>query len=480
MHGTSSMLTNSFLVVTLGRPLGFRCIALNSVGIEPRDHITRMLSEQPCPALGTSEDYKERGRLRLMVWVLLCRPLRLLLALPHERRMKLLALKFPGLYTRHLRTLVAGLVLVTILTLLLYTTPTPTSLIISAATNFRSDALVGAEEEPHCSPHRHVFFLKTHKCASSTVQNIFLRYGYLHNLTFALPSSGNYLGNPSVFKVSMIPKNMLPPSGKVDMFAVHTRLSFREHARILHNDTRWITIVRDPASLFESLFQFFHLKNLYGFELSEFSSRPMSELLSVPRFGGKFGKNQMLFDLGYPGNLSVAELRRAIDELDKHFDLVMVSEYMDESLVLLRHLLCWSLHDVVVFTKNARRQEVKATLEPQTLQALREMNSADVLLYNHFVARHRQAIFKFGVQRMADEVSELRSLRDEYYEDCGAREVKGRDSSLKFKEYSGLVSTYVTANNSDQNCLILSMPELPLIDTVRNHHRTLLNVDKLS
>lgn len=202
--------------------------------------------------------------------------------------------------------------------------------------------------------------------------------------------------------------------------------------------------------------------------------------MSLPRYGGKFGKNQMLFDLGYSDDISVTELRHAIEELDKRFDLVMVSEYMDESLVLLRHLLCWSLHDVVVFTKNARRQEVKATLKPQTLQALWEMNSADVLLYNHFVARHRQAVFKFGVQRMADEVSALRSLRDEYYEDCGAREVKGRDSSLKFKEYSGLVSTYVTANNSDQNCLMLSMPELPLVDTVRNHQRTLFNKDKLS
>lgn len=188
----------------------------------------------------------------------------------------------------------------------------------------------------------------------------------------------------------------------------------------------------------------------------------------------------MLFDLGYPDDLSVIELRRAIENLDKRFDLVMVSEYMDESLILLRHLLCWSLHDVVVFTKNARRQEVKPMLNPRTLHALRELNSADVLLYNHFLARHHQTVFAFGVQRMADEVAALKSLRDEYYEDCGAREVLGRDLSLKFKEYSGLVSGYVTSNNSDQNCLMLSMPELPLVDTVRRHQKMLLAVDGLS
>lgn len=184
----------------------------------------------------------------------------------------------------------------------------------------------------------------------------------------------------------------------------------------------------------------------------------------------------MLFDLGYPDNLSVAELRHAIDSLDHHFHLVMISELMDESLILLRHLLCWTLHDVVVFTKNARRQEVKPTLDPGTMKKLRELNSADVILYDHFLARHREAVYKFGEQRMAEEVSALRSLRDEYYEDCGAKEVKGRDSSLRFKEYSGLVSAYITENNTDINCQMLSMPELALVDTVRRHQKTLLGV----
>ncbi|XP_069998796.1 galactosylceramide sulfotransferase isoform X3 [Penaeus vannamei] len=386
----------------------------------------------------------------------------------YASHMSLQGLAQHALYTRHLKTLVGGLVLVTLVMLVMYTTPTPTALILSAANSLRSEVLMAGESaDAQCRPQHHVMFLKTHKCASSTVQNIFLRYGYTHNLTFALPGGGNYLGNPSLFKAAIIPKKLLPPSGKVDIFAVHTRLNFKEHSRVLHNDTRWVTLVRDPATLYESLFNFFHLKNGYNLDLSAFSSQPMSRLMELPRYGGKFGKNQMLFDLGYSDNMSVTQLRQAIEELDSVFDLVMVAERMDESLVLLRHLLCWSLHDVVVFTKNARRQEVKPTLDPQTRQTLRELNSADALLYDHFMAKHRRAVLEFGARRMADEVSALRSLRDEYFEDCGAREVKGKDSTLKFKEYSGLVSSYVTSNNSDQNCLMLSLPELPLVDTVR-------------
>lgn len=74
----------------------------------------------------------------------------------------------------------------------------------------------------------------------------------------------------------MIPERLMPNSGKVDIFAVHTRLNPPEHARVLHNDTLWITIVREPSALFESLFNFFRLDTGYGFDLSEFSTRPLS------------------------------------------------------------------------------------------------------------------------------------------------------------------------------------------------------------
>ncbi len=40
----------------------------------------------------------------------------------------------------------------------------------------------------------------------------------------------------------------------------------------------------------------------------------------------------------------------------KEFDLVMVMEMMDESLVLLAHLLCLPLHFMVSLKKNARTE----------------------------------------------------------------------------------------------------------------------------
>ena len=48
-----------------------------------------------------------------------------------------------------------------------------------------------------------------------------------------------------------------------------------------------------------------------------------------------------------------------IREIDSKFDLVMISELMDESLVLLAELLCLPLYAVANLRKNARKKEVK-------------------------------------------------------------------------------------------------------------------------
>ena len=44
-------------------------------------------------------------------------------------------------------------------------------------------------------PQRKIAFAKTHKTASSTVQNVLLRYGLANSYEFLLPVAHNYLGN---------------------------------------------------------------------------------------------------------------------------------------------------------------------------------------------------------------------------------------------------------------------------------------------
>ena len=72
-----------------------------------------------------------------------------------------------------------------------------------------------------------------------------------------------------------MPKSLKPKDGKIDIFAVHTRLNVPEHKKVLHDDTRWITVIREPTSLYESLFSFFRLQNPYHFQFNQLHQRSM-------------------------------------------------------------------------------------------------------------------------------------------------------------------------------------------------------------
>ena len=63
---------------------------------------------------------------------------------------------------------------------------------------------------------------------------------------------------------------------------------------------------------------------------------------------GWFGKNQNLWDFGMtPVEMESPRLvNRKIEELSQEFDLVMIAEKMDESILLMQDLLCWPLESI--------------------------------------------------------------------------------------------------------------------------------------
>ena len=60
------------------------------------------------------------------------------------------------------------------------------------------------------------------------------------------------------------------------------------------------------------------------------------------------GKNQQLWDLGTTDieMEDAGTVQAKISRFDSEFDLVLIAEYFDESLVLLAEILCWDLSDV--------------------------------------------------------------------------------------------------------------------------------------
>lgn len=64
----------------------------------------------------------------------------------------------------------------------------------------------------------------------------------------------------------------------------------------------------------------------------------------------------MTFDLGYDSETFYDNIKidAMIRELEATFDLVLVAERLEESLVLLGHALCWPLSDLLALNKNVR------------------------------------------------------------------------------------------------------------------------------
>ena len=91
--------------------------------------------------------------------------------------------------------------------------------------------------------------------------------------------------------------------------------------------------------------------------ISEFfrmDSRPKE--VTVPEFSLK---HVLLHDFGLPLMASDQIVQDKIEEIEQTFDLVMIVEHFDASMVLLRNLLQWEFEDLTSIRLNARYIVIK-------------------------------------------------------------------------------------------------------------------------
>ena len=65
----------------------------------------------------------------------------------------------------------------------------------------------------------------------------------------------------------------------------------------------------------------------------------------------------------------------------------MITDYFDESMVLLKDELCWDTEDISYLKSNSRKRDqesVRQWLGPEYSQKLLDWNKADWKLYQHF------------------------------------------------------------------------------------------------
>jgi len=321
-----------------------------------------------------------------------------------------------------------------------------------------------------CRKKTKVGFLKTHKCASSSLQNILMRFSLNNDLNIVLPSAGNYLGRYVPYSRTMIANTLWDRVGMgYDIFCLHTIWNYEEVEKSLGPGAAYVTIMRDPVDLFESLWSYAGLSSYYNTDLETFALSPKLGQLATRAYRN-LGRNQMLWDAGLSGRYmdNMTAIDNKIAEIDKTFHLVMMADRFDESVILMKDLLCWDFNDVVNFKLNSRKENKKIQISDEAREALKEYLAGDYKLYNHFKSKFDSKIRDFGVQRMAQELSILNHANSNMKEKCGIAAADNDRISGENKLWGQGMVAYTAQVQSDSRCKLFAMSEMSMLDHMRD------------
>ena len=315
-----------------------------------------------------------------------------------------------------------------------------------------------------------ILFLKTHKTGSSTLTNILNRYGDSRDLFFALPVSGKTSFHwPDPFLL----KSTISTTRAPNILSNHARFNKGPmHWLFPKETTHYITMLREPAEQFESAFNYFDVAKKLGVPGNVTST--LENFLQNAEFYLNKGKrefhllkNPSLFDLGFHTlyHRSLTAVENYIHFLRHEFDLVMLIEYFDESLVLLKRRFCWKVEDILYFKLNERTDKEKQNITSNTKELIRKWNSADVLLYNVF----NQTLWNMIQQEGPDFLEDLSLFRKEKQ----SMEKKCLQEGNFLTNPSGrkLVKGYAVKQNISkqlkENCSKMIMNEIPYLNYLR-------------
>lgn len=310
-----------------------------------------------------------------------------------------------------------------------------------------------------CLERRNYVFIKTMKCATQTLVQVFRRFGYKRRLNFVLPRKDNiYLGWPFILERQDYRSSSKPYNALVE----HSVYNETVFTKLMPKDTMYFSIIREPWSHFKSAFSYFNVANIsrvkesrdpmleYLHNLEKYETFYKTPEASPTRYcipnGFSVTKNLLSHCLGMPlgfpagrENITsdLAKVQAYIETLDKNFALIMIMEYFHESLVLLKRLMCWSMEDILYHMINVGTYANKFHKpEPEDLAILQKWSHVDFLLYDHF-----NKTFWTKVKEQGDdffpELAVYNSLQSRVTDYCSNPEANKDPVTFKANEFHG-------------------------------------------
>ncbi|XP_072034274.1 galactosylceramide sulfotransferase-like [Amphiura filiformis] len=317
---------------------------------------------------------------------------------------------------------------------------------------------------------RNIVCIKVHKAASTTAVAILERYGYKNNMTLAVKAETKYgphiLSSSQQFKRNMVYQYQR----KYNMLTNHVRYNRAEMDIVIPNAT-YLTILRHPVKHFESAFVYFlvakHL-NLNGTDKIEaFFEKPDMYLSQKFYFWYQLQSGQ-IFDLGLDHHDHTGpKVAMLIQRLAEEFDLVMIADYFDESLVLLRKHLCLDWKDVVYIPDNFRTSGQKLSISRELRQKIEIWNWADMTLYRFFNHTFWNKVNDYGPTFKQD-LAYFRKLLEDTRNECTTGKV------IKKRRDAHGVRTIELRKNATEFCTNLMLGDTDYTKMFRNRQKETL------
>ena len=325
-----------------------------------------------------------------------------------------------------------------------------------------------------------------HKAASSTVQNILYRFGSQRNLSFVLPYNTHYISQHSSSTYRPILRSLDSKTGKYDILCNHVMFNQTKFQNLMYGDAIYIAIVREPLDLFISAAYYY--KYVWPAEYLKMLNETtfIQDLIREPEKNENLKQtrtfNYMAEDFGFVSS-SVGEVLELNDDvitsfvskLNNIFDLVLVVEYFDESLVMMKRLLNWTLKDILYIKLNEFKSKKVQTISKSNITTedkamFRRRNRIDYGIYDTF-----REIF---LQKMSEEidleneVKQFKTILNDVHIFCIEKMSRKNNISFPASEWNKAFSV------NEQDCKLMVTKELPFWKHLLFKHKLILEQSK--
>ena len=284
-----------------------------------------------------------------------------------------------------------------------------------------------------------------HKTGSTTISNILFRLGLSNNSTIAVftkhtqglmkpkqsagilgPLLGSNYVNPHPQDIDVLTGDVSTERSAFDIQLEHTHFKEKDVFKIMTEDTKFIATVRHPFNHLKSVFNHYHMWKDLGMDPKDEPNAVQLFLQHPYKYENNSKmfrvRNKMVYEFGIDMKRlgDEAYVENYLDHLAERFDLVLITEYLDESLILLKRRMCWEMKDIIYLAqRNATYSGKYSKPEDygELLETHKQWTWVDYKLYYKFLRYHNETVLSLG-REFQEEVDVFRAILQIVHQYC--------------------------------------------------------------